>query len=99
MSAAAMRQRLAGRWVKTMVRTCPMRAARRELTSCDAADGVSDNLIQNPAACAFDPDTLVPGTLSQPQADALKVYLGATRDHRGGVLYPGFAVSDLHGPR
>src|SRR5438445_2693972 len=66
-------------------------------TSCDAADGVSDNLIQNPAACAFDPDTLVPGTLSQPQADALKVYLGATRDHRGGVLYPGFAVSDLHG--
>ena len=33
-------------------------------TSCDAADGVSDNLIQNPAACAFDPDTLVPGTRS-----------------------------------
>jgi feruloyl esterase len=65
--------------------------------SCDATDGVVDNLIQNPAACAFDPDTLVPGTLSQPQADALKVYLGATRDQRGRLLYPGFAVSDLHG--
>ena len=65
--------------------------------SCDAADGVVDGLVQNPAVCAFNPDTLVPGTISQAQADALKVYLGAARDRHGRVIYPGFAVTDLHG--
>jgi feruloyl esterase len=65
--------------------------------SCDAADGVADGLIQNPANCSFEPDTLVPGTLTQGQVDTLRAYLGATRDRRGRLIYTGFSVSDLTG--
>ena len=64
--------------------------------SCDAADGVSDGLIQNPAACAFNPDSLVPAVLSPGQADSLKTYFGATRDTRGGLVYNGASVTDLN---
>jgi feruloyl esterase len=63
--------------------------------SCDAADGVADGLIQNPAKCSFDPDSLVPGTLTQAQADALKVYFETLKDGSGNVIYPGNTVSDL----
>ena len=63
--------------------------------SCDAADGVHDGLIQNPAVCSFNPDTLVPGVLTQGQADSLKTYFSATRDRRGGLVYNGSSVTDL----
>ncbi len=65
--------------------------------SCDAADGVVDGLIQNPAKCSFDPDVLVPDTLSQAQADALKIYLRAVHDERGRQVFPQSSVSDLSG--
>ena len=65
--------------------------------SCDAADGVVDGLIQNPAKCSFDPDMLVPDTLSQAQADALKIYLRAVHDERGRQVFPQSSVSDLSG--
>lgn len=63
--------------------------------SCDAADGARDGLIQNPAKCAFDPDSLVPGTLTQAQADALKVFFRPATDEKGRAIYPGSSVSDL----
>jgi feruloyl esterase len=73
--------------------------------SCDAADGVKDGLIQNPAACHFDPNTLVKQgcaitdntCLSQGEADTLRTYFSAARDDDGNVVYPGGAISNLAG--
>jgi feruloyl esterase len=65
------------------------------MANCDSADGVVDGLIQNPAKCSFDPDRLVPETLTQAQADALKIFIRAVRDERGRLIYPGSSVSDL----
>src|SRR6202049_767454 len=62
---------------------------------CDAADGVADGLIQNPAKCAFNPDALVPETLTQKQADALKVIMKPVSDEKGNLVYPGASVSNL----
>lgn len=73
--------------------------------SCDAADGVADGLIQNPAKCAFDAHTLVtpsctqsdPTCLTADQADTVNAYFTALRDERGRLVYPGSSVTDLSG--
>jgi feruloyl esterase len=65
------------------------------LSTCDEADGVKDGLIQNPAKCSFDPQSLVPAVLTQTQADAFKIFIRATTDARGHTIYPGSSVSDL----
>jgi feruloyl esterase len=65
------------------------------LATCDATDGVKDGLIQNPAKCDFDPQSLVPATLTQAQADAFKVFIRATTDARGHPIYPGSPSTDL----
>jgi feruloyl esterase len=69
------------------------------LQSCDATDGVRDGLIQNPAACAFDPATLIckgPETnacLTKPQAETVRAYLAELRDSSGAYLYAGWPVT------
>ena len=69
--------------------------------SCGKVDGVDDGLIQNPAACHFDPYSLVcaagqtASCLSVGQADSLNAYFTAIRTVTGGLVYPGFAVSNL----
>ena len=69
--------------------------------SCVKTDGVDDGLIQNPATCSFDPYSLVckpgqeTGCLSTGQADTLNTYFSAVRNDFGGLVYPGFAVSNL----
>lgn len=65
------------------------------MANCDGSDGVADGLIQNPARCSFNPDRLVPDTLTQAQADALKIFIRAIRDERGRLIHPGSSVSDL----
>ena len=62
---------------------------------CDKADGVADGLIQNPAKCTFQPDALVPETLTQKQADALKLIMSPVRDEQGKLIYPGASVGNL----
>jgi len=62
---------------------------------CDPADGVTDGLIQNPAKCAFNPDALVPETLTQKQADAVKLIMKPVADQKGNFVYPGPSVSNL----
>jgi tannase/feruloyl esterase len=62
---------------------------------CDKADGVADGLIQNPAKCGFQPDALVPETLTQKQADALKLIMKPVRDEHGKLIYPGASVGNL----
>jgi feruloyl esterase len=71
--------------------------------SCDAVDGVTDGLIQNPSKCAFDPNTLVsptcaagdPTCLTPEQGQTLAAYFTALRGEEGEFIYTGQAVSDL----
>src|SRR5262249_30154253 len=71
--------------------------------SCDAADGVTDGLIQNPGKCAFDPKTLVTATctaadptcLTPEQGHTLATYFTALHSEDGKLVYTGAAVSDL----
>ncbi len=69
---------------------------RAALALCDALDGVSDGVIENPSICKFDPSvTLCKGgdgsdclTASQVEA-AKKIYAGAMHAKTHRVLYPG----------
>jgi len=62
---------------------------------CDPLDGLADGLIQNPAKCPFNPDTLVPGLLTRQQADALKAIIRPVASENGIFVYPGSSVSNL----
>ncbi len=70
------------------------------MSSCDAADGVVDGLIQDPRKCGLDPASLLcsavnsSNCLTPGQVASLKaVYAGATSKD-GRVVYSGFSKSD-----
>jgi feruloyl esterase len=69
------------------------------LSACDAADGVSDGVVENPGACRFDPGVLLcrgaenDQCLTAPQLAALRKLYGGLRDMRGRPVYPGYAMS------
>jgi feruloyl esterase len=65
--------------------------------SCDAADGVVDGLIQNPAACNILPSALASsGILTTAQANTLQAYILPETDATfGQPLFPGMPITDL----
>jgi feruloyl esterase len=74
------------------------------LAACDAKDGVSDGVIEDPPHCAFDPGTLrckgadAPNCLTTPQVEALrKVYAvpvhSRTKQPLYGPMVPGSELS------
>jgi feruloyl esterase len=74
------------------------------LANCDAADGVKDGLIQNPAACDFRPERDLPrcrdGAASgqcftDEQIKTISTAVTAVTDEQGRVIQPGYSVSDL----
>ena len=67
--------------------------------ACDAGDGLTDGLIDDPRKCQFDPAKLAcqagaddAGCLTPPQVDAIrKVYDGARNPRTGEQIYSGWA--------
>lgn len=80
--------------------------AGQVLEACDSLDGLKDGLVQDVAACRFDPAALrcagakTDSCLSTPQADALRAVMAGPRNQAGQALYfhwpwdPGIAGSD-----
>jgi feruloyl esterase len=68
------------------------------LAACDAGDGVTDSLINNPLACKFDPGTLAcsgeetDACLTAPQIDAArKIYADSINPKTKKKIFPGMA--------
>jgi feruloyl esterase len=67
------------------------------LTACDARDGLTDGIVDNPDQCRFDPQTLLcngPETdscLTAPQIAALKRIYSGPRNSKGQSITAGFA--------
>jgi feruloyl esterase len=69
---------------------------RAALNACDAQDGVTDGVIENPRGCRFDPQVVLckdaagVDCLTKPQVEAAKkIYGPATNARTGEALYPG----------
>ena len=69
------------------------------LAACDANDGVTDGIINNPPACKFDPAVLqckagdAADCLTAAQVTALQaVYAGPRNPRTGAQIYPGLSV-------
>jgi feruloyl esterase len=72
---------------------------RAVVAACDAGDGVSDGVVDDPRACRFDPGVLQcsgdrTDCLTPVQVAALrKMYQGAKNLRTGAQVYPGWPVS------
>jgi hypothetical protein len=66
------------------------------LAACDAQDGLSDGLLNDPRQCHFDPDTLLckdvdaDSCLTAPQVAALNKIYDGPHDSAGHQLFPGY---------
>ena len=67
------------------------------LAQCDALDGVTDGLIENPTQCHFDPSPIIckagGGTdcLTPKQAAVAKALMGPAKTKSGKEVFPGYA--------
>lgn len=72
------------------------------LAACDAQDGVKDGVINDPAACHFDPEVLLckqadSSCLTAPQVAALQKIYAGPKNSKGEKLFPGLAVGGEKG--
>jgi hypothetical protein len=69
------------------------------LAACDQADAVKDGVLENPAACRFDPEALrcagpdAPTCLTLPQVSSLKALYAPLRTPNGKPQFPGYSPS------
>src|SRR5208283_3047492 len=74
------------------------------LAACDAQDGVTDGLLNDPRQCHFDPATLLcqgadsNSCLTAPQVAALKKIYAGPHDSAGRRLFPGYMPGAEEGP-
>jgi feruloyl esterase len=72
--------------------------------SCDAKDGVTDGVLNDPRQCHFDPEKLLckksdsDSCLTQPQVTALKKLYQGAHDTKGHEIFPGFLPGGEDGP-
>ena len=65
-------------------------------TACDAKDGVTDGVLNDPRQCHFDPASLLckegdsDSCLTQPQVSAIKKLYEGAHDSKGNEIFPGF---------
>lgn len=73
------------------------------IDACDTLDGVADGVIENPAACRFDPGSLVCESgasdrcLSPLKAETVALIHRGPADSRGRVLFPGLSPGSERG--
>lgn len=79
--------------------------ARAVMAQCDALDGVTDGVIEDPRRCRFDPSSLecrsgdAADCFIAPQVAALKKIYEGIRDTRTGkIVYPGMEPGSEGGP-
>lgn len=74
------------------------------LKSCDAQDGVTDGVIDDPTRCPFDPSVLLckgaesDDCLTEKQIAALRKIYAGPRNAKGELLIPGFVPGGETGP-
>jgi feruloyl esterase len=74
------------------------------LAACDARDGVTDGVIDDPTKCSFDPSVLLckgaesDDCLTEKQIVALKKIYAGPRDSKGRQIVPGFLPGSETGP-
>ena len=73
------------------------------LQACDAIDGVTDGVIDDPTRCRFDPAVLLckegdaDSCLTAPQVGALRKILSGPKTSKGEVLFPGSSLGGATG--
>ena len=76
---------------------------KASLDACDALDGVTDGIVDDPSKCHFDPEVLACkgeetlNCLTPPQIGALKSIYNGAIDGQGRTVFPGFTAGDESG--